>query len=123
MNGNSLLLDSNILLYLFGGDETLIPLLDGKQLYISFITQLELLGYKGLSDENYKKISALISQCVVVDINAPIKEITIRIRRDYGLKLPDSIIIATSVYMSIPLISADKEFARIKEADLILYNP
>lgn len=60
MNGNSLLLDSNILLYLFGGDETLIPLLDGKQLYISFITQLELLGYKGLSEENYKKISGLI---------------------------------------------------------------
>jgi predicted nucleic acid-binding protein len=73
MNGNSLLLDSNILLYLFGGDETLIPLLDGKQLYISFITQLELLGYKGLSEENYKKISGLISECVVVDINAPIK--------------------------------------------------
>ncbi len=122
MSGNSLLLDSNIILYLLGGDHTLIPLLEGKQLYISFITQLELLGYKGLSDKEMERISGLLAECIIIDINAPIKDITIQIRREFGLKLPDSIILATSIYMSIPLISADKELAKVKDVDLILYN-
>ena len=30
MNGNSLLLDSNIVLYLLNGEEIFIPLLEGK---------------------------------------------------------------------------------------------
>ena len=58
----------------------------------------------------------------LIDINEPIKDITIQTRRESGLKLPDSIIIATSIYMNIPLISADKEFAKVKNIDLILYN-
>jgi len=49
MNGNSLLLDSNIVLYLLNGEETLIPLLEGKSLYLSFITQLELLSFPEIS--------------------------------------------------------------------------
>jgi predicted nucleic acid-binding protein len=122
MNGNSVLLDSNILLYLLGGDQTLIPLLEDKQLYISFITQLELLGYKGLTDQEFKKIAALPAECTIIDINEPIKDLTIQLRKEFGLKLPDSIIIATSIYLNIPLISADKEFAKVKKADLILYN-
>ena len=41
MNGNNILLDSNIVLYLLNGEKTLIPLLEEKQLYVSFITQIE----------------------------------------------------------------------------------
>jgi hypothetical protein len=44
MNGNSLLIDTNIALYLFNGDTTLSFVLDGKKIYISFITELELLS-------------------------------------------------------------------------------
>jgi predicted nucleic acid-binding protein len=48
MNCNSLLLDTNIVLYLLNGEETLIPILEDKQLYLSFITQLELLSFPGI---------------------------------------------------------------------------
>lgn len=51
MSGNSLFLDTNIILYLLNGDETLAELLDEKQLYISVITELELLAYKGITNE------------------------------------------------------------------------
>jgi hypothetical protein len=44
MNGNNILLDTNIVLYLLGGEETLVPLLEDKNLFLSFITQLELFG-------------------------------------------------------------------------------
>ncbi len=38
MNGNNILLDSNIVLYFLNGEATLLPLLEEKQLYVSFIT-------------------------------------------------------------------------------------
>ena len=47
-------IDSNIVLYLLGGDETLVKLLDGKELYLSFITELEVLGYPGITKKKNK---------------------------------------------------------------------
>ena len=51
MNGNKLFLDSNIVLYLLAGDQTLAELLDRKQLYISFATSLELPEHKGINED------------------------------------------------------------------------
>lgn len=48
MSGNSLFLDSNVIIYFLSGDDTLTELLEGKNLYISVITKLELLSYSGL---------------------------------------------------------------------------
>ena len=51
MNGNSLLVDTNIILYLLGGDKTIIPILENKNLFISFISELELLSYINLTNK------------------------------------------------------------------------
>ena len=122
MNGNSLLLDTNIVLYLLKGEETLVPLLENKQLYISFITELELLSFKGLNEWQTKGVKSFINECFIVDISQGIKELTIKLRKDFSLKLPDAIILATSVYMNIPLVSADSDFKKVKTADIILYQ-
>jgi len=122
MNGNSILLDTNIVLYLLNGDKTLIPLLENKQLIVSFITEIELLSYKGIKDEYQAILKEFLSECLIVDINQLIKENTVEVRRKYSLKLPDCIIIATSLYLNIPIISADKEFSKAENADLILYQ-
>lgn len=42
MNGNNLLVDTNIVIYLLSGDKTIADLLDKKKIYISFITEIEL---------------------------------------------------------------------------------
>ncbi|MFK7833276.1 MAG: hypothetical protein AB8B52_08370 [Winogradskyella sp.] len=42
-------MDTNILLYLLNGAETLAELLNEKQLFISVITELELLGFQGIT--------------------------------------------------------------------------
>ena len=122
MSGNSILLDSNIVLYLLKGDQTLIPLLEEKQLYVSFITQLEILGYKGIKAKEQEKIKKFLSDCIIVDINATIKHYTINLRQKYGLKLPDSIIMATSLYLNTPVITADREFNKVQELDLFYYE-
>lgn len=46
------------------------------------------------------------------------KYLTIKYRKAYKLKLPDSIIAATSSYLDIPLITADVGFKRIEELNL-----
>lgn len=58
MNGNKLLLDTNAVLYLLGGDETLATFLNGKDLYLSIISELELLSYKKISQREHKIITS-----------------------------------------------------------------
>jgi len=122
MSGNKLFLDTNILLYLLQGDVTLTEVLDGKQFYISFITELELLSYSGLTSTDLEVVLELIRECVVIDINAEIKQLAVRFRRQYKVKLPDTIIAATSLYMNIPLITADSDFKKLKELELVFYE-
>ena len=122
MNGNKLFLDTNIILYLLNGDETLAELLNGKQLYISVITELELLAYKGITAKEEKVINEFVSQCKTITINNAVKQEAIRIRKTYNTKLPDSIIIATALYLDFPLITSDIEFKKVDELALILYE-
>ena len=122
MSGNSILVDTNIILYLMSGDRTIIPLLLNKNLYVSFITQLEMLSYKGLKRGDLVKIKKFLSECTIMDVNSVIKEYTIDVRKKYSLKIPDSIIVATALYLNIPLITADTEFQKVKDANLILYQ-
>ncbi len=122
MNGNKLFLDTNIILYLLNGDETVAELLNNKQLYISLITELELLAYKGINTEEETVITSFIKQCTVISINNTIKEKTIIIRKAYNTKLPDSIIIATALFLNLPLITSDIEFKKVKELTLIHYE-
>ena len=123
MNGDSLLLDSNIVLYLLNGEETLIPLLEGKSLYLSFITQLELLSFPEISKEEINKIERFIQECIIIEISSTIKEYTINFRKKFRLSLPDSIIAATSLYINVPLVTADSDFKKLtNEVDLVLYQ-
>jgi predicted nucleic acid-binding protein len=122
MNGNNLLLDTNIVLYLLSGEETLIPLLEEKNLYLSFITQLELLSAKYLKPDDIFKIRQFISECTVIDISQEIKDITINLRQNYTLKLPDCIIAATSIWLNMPLITADNDFKKVDTIDLIYFE-
>lgn len=122
MSGNNILLDTNILLYLLNGEETLIPLLEEKNLFLSFITQLELLGARYLKPNDILQIKQFISECTVIDITPGIKEFAINIRQNYTIKLPDCIIIATSLWLNMPLITADQDFKKIDIADLIYFK-
>ena len=123
MNGSNVILDTNIVLYFLEGDQTLSPLFEENILYLSFITELELLGYNKLSGNDADIIESFIyEQCTIVDISEEIKKNTIILKRKYNLKLPDTIILATSMYLNFPVISADKDLYKVKEANVIFYE-
>lgn len=56
-------------------------------------------------------------------MNNVFKHQTIAIRRNYKLKLPDSIIAASALTENMSFITSDKGFRRITELDFILYAP
>ena len=87
MSGSKLFLDTNIILYLLNGDKTLAELLHEKQLFISVITELELLAFKNISNEEENVIKDFIKQCKVININDNIKNLTINLRRTYNTKI------------------------------------
>ena len=118
----NILIDTNIALYLFGGDEQIAGVLDGQVVHVSFVTELELLGYQGITEQEDKLIREFLDDCVVIDLNEHIKSRTVELRRQYGLKLPDCIIAATASYLGIPIFSADTDFKPVKEIDLMLYK-
>jgi len=122
MNGNNVLIDTNIAIYLLDGDRLLAEVLNKKKLFVSFITQLELLGYPGISKDQESQIENMLDCCVIIDINNKIKSEVIKLRKRYSIKLPDCIVAATSLYMDLPLITSDKGFNKIEELNLMLYE-
>ena len=102
MSGSSLLIDTNIALYLLNGDTTIAELLNGRDVHVSFITELELLGFQDIKEEDRSIIEELLNNCIIVDLNQAIKRITVDLKQKYKLKLPDAIIAATSIYMNLP---------------------
>lgn len=83
MNGNSVFLDTNIVLYLLSGDDTVANFLNGKTIYLSFITELELLGFKKLKNEERIRINTLLEDTTIIDINSSIKSLVVELRKSY----------------------------------------
>jgi len=123
MNGNKMVIDTNIALYLLDGDEILKEYLEDKAFYLSSITELELFSFKGITETEETAIEFFLEECSIVDMNRGIKDISIDLRRNYKLKLPDAIIAATAIFLGIPLISADGHFDKIEDLVFIKYQP
>jgi len=81
MSGSKLVLDTNIIIYLLSGDRTLADILHKKKVFISFISQLELLRYTELSGKEMTRIESFLNQCTIIDINQEIKDNVVRISR------------------------------------------
>jgi predicted nucleic acid-binding protein len=122
MSGNSYLLDTNIVLYLLGGDKVLAGILGTRAPYVSFITEMELLSSAKLSVSEEKTVKSFLEACFIVNMNQDIKHLAIQIRRKISLKLPDSIIAATAEFSSLSLLTADTDFNKLKSLSILQYK-
>ena len=122
MSGNKIVLDTNIILYVLAGNEELFSILNGFELFVSIITEIELLGFHGLSKEDKNRINLFLSDCSIISINEEIKNSCIKIKQISKTKTPDAIVAATCLFLQIPLITSDKDFEKIDNLDLFLYK-
>ena len=74
MSGKEILVDTNIILYLLSGSDTLEQYLQGKDIFISFITELELIYSKNASIKKEQKVNEFLSDCSIISLNNRIKE-------------------------------------------------
>ncbi|MBS1547258.1 MAG: type II toxin-antitoxin system VapC family toxin [Bacteroidetes bacterium] len=123
MAGSRLLVDTNIVLYALKGDMALAKMIDGQDLYISFITRIELLSYPKIDAPAIDLIENFLVQVPVVESNPVINADAILLRRATGLEVPDAIIAASARFLGVRLMTADKDFKRLEdELDLLLYS-
>jgi predicted nucleic acid-binding protein len=120
MSGTDYLVDTNILIHLGNGDPAITEFLQGKNIFVSFISEMELLSKPGLTAENIKILQAMISSCILVDFNHEIKVDAIKLRRNHRLKLPDAIIAAPAKNLRLPLLTSDKDFKKISGIELFV---
>ena len=118
-----LLLDSNIVIYsLQPENEPLKKWLDGSLIFISAITQLEVLGYHRITQEEINFARRYFSNCKIIPITYKIIEIAISLRQEKSMSIGDAIIAATARRHDLPLMSANtKDFKHINQLELI--NP
>ena len=112
---NKFLLDTNIILYLLGG--RLAENLPIGDYYVSVITEIELLSYPNLDAKTEENIRSFLAQLKLINLNNAIKTKAIQLRREYKIKLPDAIIVATALILNAPLLSNDLRLNNISDLD------
>jgi predicted nucleic acid-binding protein len=122
MSGDKYLLDTNIIIYGLKGVAAALPYFD-ESCYTSVITEIEILGVKGLSKEEMKIRENAINFCSVITLSNPIKNLAIQLKRKHKIKVPDAIIAATAIVEDITLVTADKGFKNIQGLQVILIVP
>ena len=109
----SLVLDTNAALYHLG-NRLGQPLPSGLY-FVSIITEMELLSYPGLSSPEAQQIHNFLSHLTIININDSIKNLAIQWRQQYKLKLPDAIIVATTLSLEATLLTNDQQLIKIQD--------
>jgi len=119
------LIDTNVAIFYFGlaltkeSEKYIDQILVGKY-FISVINRIELLGFKEINKKESDAISSFIANSTIFDLDEDIIIETIKIRKNYAIKLPDAIIAASCLVNNCSLISNNiKDFDKIVGLNLI----
>jgi predicted nucleic acid-binding protein len=115
MSGDSIVLDKSSIINLFRGNLEIEELITGRNLFVSIITEIELLSFPNITITEKQLPKQFLSECYIVDIEPVIKDITIDIKAKFKIKLPDAVIASTALYFDLPLFTMDKGFEKIKD--------
>ncbi|MGZ8191556.1 MAG: type II toxin-antitoxin system VapC family toxin [Methylococcaceae bacterium] len=112
----SIVLDTNAVLYFLAG--RLAEPLPQADFYVSVITEIELLSYPLLKIEDEAEICSFLNDVTIIDLTEKVKQSAIAFRRQYRLKLPDALIVATAHSLSAELFTNDIKLLNIIELSI-----
>jgi len=119
MNGKVYLLDTNAVIALLQGDADVQQVIDDAQwVGISVITYIEFLAFPQIADEDVALMEQFTSIAEVVGLDLADSGLiaeTTTIRRKYGVKLPDAVILATAHTRNATLITRDRALLDIPD--------
>jgi len=122
MSGDSIVADTSLIINLFNGVPEVRQLIAGRSLFISIISEIEVLSFPNITPSEIALIKDFLLGCYIIDIEPAIKDITIGIRSKYKVKLPDAIIAATAMYFDLPLFTMDKGFNKIADLQAVILS-
>ncbi len=118
------LIDTNIVIGFFNKSlpESGKRLLSTIDPCISIITFIELFSTRNVSVLEMEQLKVFSSNALILNLDKDIALITMDIRADFNLKLPDAVIAATAIYHHKTLLSRNvSDFSKVKGLNVI--NP
>lgn len=122
MNGIDLFVDTNILVNLAEGKKEVDQYLEGNNLFVSVISEIELLGWHKITNQQKNFFQRLLNECTLIGLINPVKELAIELKQKHRIKLPDSVIAASAIHLEIPLLTQDRDFEKIKNLNLVVIH-
>ena len=122
MSGDRIVVDTSLIINLFNGIEEVQELITDRNLFVSIISEIEVLSFPNITAKDSELLKSFLSECYIVDIEPAIKEITIEIRSKFKVKLPDAVIAATAIYFDLPLFTMDKGFKKITDLQAVILS-
>jgi tRNA(fMet)-specific endonuclease VapC len=121
MPGERYLLDTNAIVALLQGNQQLIEFLqDAEWIGISIISQIEFLVFPGLNEADRQLFNEFLQRVEIIWIESSqpeIIELTIQLRQQYRLRLPDALIGAAAIHFGATLVTADVQLQNIPALD------
>jgi predicted nucleic acid-binding protein len=118
-------LDTNAIIYYLDEDPTVVPLLDpilgqDRAIFVSVVTELELLSHPGLTEEDMAEIQQLLTSVVIFPLESRLAQLAGALRRQYHLKTPDSVVAATALLTRTTLVTRNiRDFQGIDGLSLL----
>lgn len=113
MNGERVVIDTNILVDYAKGVEAMKHVIEGVEAHISIITEIEFLSWSGLTDDRIADARLFLNEFSSSGISDAIRDRAAWIKRHHKMKLPDAVIAATALHLNAPLITRDKGFNKL----------
>ena len=113
------------MLYYLRNDRAVVSLLEqstarGEVVNLSVITEAELFSFPALSAQEEAAIERLLLLFPVMLVDSRVAREAGSLRREYRLKLPDSLIAATALIMGSSLVTRNvKDFKKIRNLSII----
>ena len=120
MNKPRFLLDSNILIDTLNHKLNLLAFLDTLpdcEIYINPVVEIEVLAKADMSEREEAAARMLLDSFKWGEIDKPVCEIAIQIRRAKELRLPDALIAASAIILNATVVSNDTHLRDYKRPD------
>lgn len=114
-------LDTNSIIYYINDDAVASPVIReilrmSEAVYVSAITEIELLAFPQLTDSETQAISSILGLVSIIPVDSTIARSAGMLRRTYRISVPDSAIAATALFTSSTLLTRNtRDFRKIPQ--------
>jgi predicted nucleic acid-binding protein len=120
------LLDANVIIGMLNGRIDLLAFLDAfpdSEVYINPVVEIEVLAKSSMTRQEELEARALLASFRRVEIDRPICEIAIQIRRAKELRLPDALIAASAINLNATVLSCDPHLLNYNRSGYTAQTP